>query len=336
MFTFGARIVPLLLGFSMLLTANEALAEPRPAPDADAVALFDEGRHLMAESKFAEAIPKFEESLRHARSVGALLNLGRCYEEAGRMASAWATYRAAAALARELHDAREEAADRFAAAVRPKVSTLTIDARALAGIDGALVKRVGVVVGPGAYGDASPIDAGEHVVEATAPGKKRWIGRVTVARGDAAVIAIARLEDAPVAARASIDAPVAESGSDALPPPSSTQRTIGYVGIGVGVAGLATGALAGLFALTKHKDATTACPTYPEHCPSDGSADAANDASRTWATVSTIAFIAGGAATALGVALVVTSPRAHGKEAAVRVVPVVTARGAGLGAVASW
>jgi serine/threonine-protein kinase len=148
------------------------------APDAEAVAFFDEGRKLMAAGKYADAIARFEESLRHARTVGALLNLGRCYEETGRAASAWATYRAGESLAREMHDGREADAHRFAEAARPRVSTLTLDARALAGVEGVTVKRDGVDVGVAARGEAAPVDPGSHVVEVQAPGKTPWRGSI--------------------------------------------------------------------------------------------------------------------------------------------------------------
>jgi tetratricopeptide (TPR) repeat protein len=331
--------VSVCLGFALMLAPRAARSQAaqasqagRPAPDAEAVTFFDEGRRLMGESKYREAIPKFEESLRHARTVGALLNLGRCYEEAGRMASAWATFRAAGALARELHDAREEAANRFASAARPKVSTLVLDTRAIDGISGAQVKRDGVVLGPAARAEAAPVDPGEHVVEVTAPGKITWIGRTDVAPGGArTLLRVAALEDAPTPAGEA----VAESSSQGSA--SSSQRTLGFVALGTGGVGLALGAASGLFALSKHHEAVAACPTYPDHCDSSGSADAPNRASQTWATVSTVAFLAGGVAIATGLTLVLTAPRAHVTTGVrVRVLPLVAASSAGVGAFASW
>jgi hypothetical protein len=313
----------------LLLPAAARAADSRPEPDAQAVVLFDEGRRLMGASQFREAIPRFEESLRHARTVGALLNLGRCYEEVGRAASAWATFRAAAALARELHDAREAAADRFANAVHAKVATLTLDARALAGVAGARVSRDGVPLDAAERDTPAPVDPGEHVFEATAPGKQPRRASVTIAAGAAATVHLDAL----------VDAPEPPSGSaPATAPRSSAQRTVGYVALAVGGGGIVVGAVGGALALAKHNQAVAACTSYPDHCPSSGAAEGPNNASSSWATVSTAGFIAGGAILAAGVAIVLTAPRERGggSPAIARVSPYATSQGGGITVGGAW
>ena len=75
-----------------------ALSRIQPASAQDkaaAEALFDEGKRLFLDKKFAEACPRFEASERIDPGIGTLLFLADCYENVGRVASAWATFREA-------------------------------------------------------------------------------------------------------------------------------------------------------------------------------------------------------------------------------------------------
>jgi hypothetical protein len=322
-------------GLTAVLAVVGALSAPQisradnpSAPSPEAVAFFDEGRRLMAAEDYAGAIPKLEQSLKATRTVGALLNLGRCYEQVGRIASAWATYRAGASLARELHDAREADGNRFAEAVRGKVSTLTIDAHAVDGVTGLEMTLDGVALGAAARGEAVPIDAGMHVVEASAPHKKKATTSVEVGKdGARATLAIPPLEDAPDSTQA--------PGS-VLEQPSSTQRTVGLaLGIG-GLALTAAGAATGAMAISKHNQATASCSTYPDHCSSTGAADAPNHDSQTFATLSTVGFIGGGVLIAAGVVLFLSAPSAAPSTGTFHVAPWIGSRGGGAAAEVAW
>jgi hypothetical protein len=314
------------------VSASTARADAPLAPNPEAVAFFDEGRRLMAGGDYAGAIPKFEQSLKATRTVGSLLNLATCYEKVGRMASAWATYRAGAALARELHDAREADGNSFAAAVEGRVSHLTVDARAIQGVAGAEVTLDGIAVVPGSYGEAMPVDAGRHAVEVRAPGKTAASLTVDVPPdGAQATLPLPALADAPVA-------PTRESTSASLPaPPTPTgRRTAGYVLVGVGGASVVAGVITGMMAVSKHQEAVANCPSYPDHCNSNGSADAPNSASQTFATISTTTLIAGGVLAATGLVLVLTAPRAPKASTAVRLAPIVGVGTAGASAQVAW
>ena len=153
-----------------------AMATPARADDpAAAEALFQEGRRLVADGNYAEACPKFEESLHHDRAVGTLWHLARCLEETGAIASAWARYREAAAEARKTdEDARERAALHRAKALEPRLPRLTIDVPVEHRVDGLTVTRDGTAIGPGVWGTPLPVDPGTHVIEAAAPGYQPW------------------------------------------------------------------------------------------------------------------------------------------------------------------
>ena len=148
---------------------------------AGAESLFDEGRKLLEAGKYGDACPKLEASNRLDPAVGTLLNLGDCNEKRGKLASAWSNYRQATSLALSRNDARAEFAKKRAAALDGKLSTLTIDV--LAPEAGLRVTRDGLDVGEGAWGTAIPIDAGTHVIEAKAPGKRTNLVKLTVSEG---------------------------------------------------------------------------------------------------------------------------------------------------------
>jgi hypothetical protein len=324
------RSLPALLFVGWLASSSLARADAPLAPNPEAVAFFDAGRKLMATGDYAGAIPKFVQSLKSTRTVGSLLNLGTCYEKVGRMASAWATYRAGASLARELHDAREADGDRFASAVESRVSHLTIDARAIERVEGVEVTLDGVPVGPGARGEEMPVDAGRHVVDVSAPRKRKQTAAVEVApNGARATVAIPPLEDAPLEAVSRLT----------VPPPGAepnARRTAGFVIGGVGLASLAGGVVTGLMAMSKHQQATAACSSYPDHCDPSGAADAPNEASKTLATISTAALVAGGVAVATGAVLVLTAPNAGRTASVLRVTPLVALGTVGASAGFSW
>jgi len=84
----------------------------------------------------------------------------------------------------------------------------------------------------------------------------------------------------------------------------STQRVVALVAGGVGVAGLATGGVFGVMAMQKKQDAQKICP---HDCPDKAGVDAWHSAT-TFGTVSTIAFVAGGALVAGAAVLWFTSP----------------------------
>src|SRR3954469_3989630 len=76
-----------------------ATVTPRVAHATDpatAQALFDQGRKLMGQERWAEACPKLEESQRLDPAGGTLLHLALCREHEGRIATAWALYQDAA------------------------------------------------------------------------------------------------------------------------------------------------------------------------------------------------------------------------------------------------
>jgi hypothetical protein len=307
---------------------------------AGAQAAFDMGKRLMVEGKYVEACPKLAESVRLDPGVGAMLFLADCYERTSRTASAWAVFREAESLAAKQGDNRERVAKERANVLEPKLSKLVIVlAPAEAGLAGVKVRRDGADVGQALWGSPIPTDPGTHEIVVTAPGKKAWKGSVQIASSGATeTVTVPALEDGPAEVEPKpgngngvVTGPPAEpEGSD-----GSTQRTIGIV---VGVGGLALVGLGAGFGLSAKSslDASNA----DNHCRAQNKCDAvgvaARDDAKSAALISTIGFIAGGAALIGGTVLYFTAPKRDAKPAAFRVVPSGGPSSAGLLLHATW
>src|SRR5262249_1496558 len=123
-------------------------------------------------------------------------------------------------------------------------------------------------------------------------------------------------------------APLAKPQERPAPPSPSpkrdgkTQQMVGLALGGAGVLGISLGAVFRLVAKGTDDSALAHCPNGPTSCDVEGTQGGATAHSQ--ATVSTIAFIAGGAFLAAGVAVYATAPRAT-------VAPIVGPRSAGVG-----
>jgi hypothetical protein len=258
-----------------------------------AESLFRDGRELMEKGDYIAACPKLSESFAQDPATGTLLALAVCQEQIGQTASAWANYTKVISLAkREGRTDREQAAEEHSRALEPKLSRLTVEVDlSAASLTGFIVTRDGVAMGKGAWGASAPVDPGEHVIEATAPGKRAWRSKVTIeSNADSQVVRVPSLEDQPTE----------DSDADRGMPPLRT------VGIAVGGAGLVAFGVSGYFAL--HAKSLNTESKNDGHCDADDRCDAAglrkrNDAISA-ATGATVALVAGGILTATGVTLI--------------------------------
>ncbi|HEX8795529.1 MAG TPA: tetratricopeptide repeat protein [Polyangiaceae bacterium] len=318
-------------------------ASAQEQTEAAATALFDRGRSLMQQGKYAEACPKLAESERLAPSGGTLLNLGECYEHTGQTASAWAAWKDAAARANAAGKADvEKRALARAAALEPNLAKLAISVDSASDVPGLEVKRDGVKVGHAEFGLAIPVDPGTHVIDATAPSKQPFSGKVDVAPKQGNATLTVTLIDAPqtqaaptpVAAPSPASAPASAPAAAEEPPSTwSGQKTVALVVGGVGVVGIGVGSIFGLMAKSKNDQALQNCRTSTL-CSQTG-LDLTNDA-KSAATVSTIAFIAGGVALAGGIVLWLTAPSSSRPTTGVRFVPLVGTSLGGGALTGSW
>lgn len=252
-----APLAALTLGLALGLVPARAGAQPVTATDsATAESLFNEALALLESKRPAEACPKLEASQRLDPGVGTLLYLADCYQQLGRTASAWATFREAAYMAKDRKDDREPVAVESAKALEPKLSYLTLEVTPPEGVT-LEIKRDGQVIPEAVWNTAIPVDPGPHTVQVNAPGKKPWSTTITVGEGPRQEsVVIPALEDAPLPPPTPLSAPPVDQGPE---PPYSTQKTVGWVVLGAGSAGLITGGVLALLARGNDSDADAEC-----------------------------------------------------------------------------
>ncbi len=229
--------------YALALSVTFLAAAPAQANDAAAAeVLFKKGKQLMADGQYREACEAFAESMSLDPGVGTKYQLGRCYEEQGRHASAWSAYLETASLAKASgQNERAAAARKKAEQLEPKLSKLTVQA-AVDAPPNMTVKIGDTTVRKAAWGTAIPFDSGEHTVEATASGFQSWKGTVTVpANAGSVTLAVPTLQvetQTTVVDPKKTPAPVATTGGsrdDAL-------FWGGIASVGVGVAAIGGGA----------------------------------------------------------------------------------------------
>jgi hypothetical protein len=331
-----ARPLGAALALALPLVAASARADDAAPPEQKAAAqvLFEEGRSLVEQGRFADACPKLAESERLDPGIGTMLWLGDCYENANRTASAWVMFKQAAGAATARHDEREHVARERAAQIEAKLTRLTISVAAEQ--EHLEVRRDGVLVGSAEWGMPIPVDPGSHTVSAEAPGRRKWTTTVELARGPQATeVTVPALEAQESPATAAATATATHPVETPRPPSNDggTGSAMRIAGASIASAGLVAVAAGTFFAFR-------AKSTYDEsnssgHCLKDNECDATglknrNDAF-SMATVATVGIALGAAALVGGAVLFFAAPH---KEATVAIAP--STRGASVRYQMAW
>jgi hypothetical protein len=207
---------------------------------------------------------------------------------------------------------------------------------------GTVVTKDGVALQREALKEPLLVDPGEHVFVTQAPGATPVEQKTTIQKGEQQrfelVVGAATADSAgpeqPLPAPRTPE-PDTDDGSDGPPPGeggdagvveggSSSQRTWGWVIGGVGVAGVAVGAVTGAVVLSEKNVIDSHCP---EHDTCDPAAmdevDRAKARADKFGTIATIGFAAGLSLVTVGAVLLLTAPSKP--AASSRLVPVVAA-----------
>ncbi|HEY5926622.1 MAG TPA: hypothetical protein VIV11_33275 [Kofleriaceae bacterium] len=291
------------------------------AQNAGAEALFREGRTLIKQGNLKAGCDKLEASEKLESSVGTLLNLGDCREKLGKLASAWASFRKAEALAqRDGNDKkRQREAARRAQKLEGDLANITIQVGPKSKSNGLVIKRNGEVVDAAVYGNAIVVDPGSHVVIAEAPGYRPWKMEVSVGKGGKRWVVVPSLEAIPEPPRPAAPVVVTPTPPPHAPPPTvvvdqpapeprvitvqrtwSTTRGIAVALGVVGAGAIGTGVYFGNRANELASQSDSICPTTTCDDP-DGLR--LNEDARDQAFRANVLFIAGGAAVAAATVL---------------------------------
>lgn len=295
--------------------------------------LFREGRELMDKGDYPSACAKLAESQRLDPSPGTLLNLAACQEKQGKVASSWATYLAAARLARTQNrtNIADEATKR-AAELEPKVSYLKVVLSER--VPGIRVKLDDVTLESAALDSKIPVDPGERMVSIGAPGYKETALKVTIgADHDSQTVNVPKLEKGEEKS-----APPGPKPPPVTPEPRPPEKdaesgppVLAYVVGGVGVVALGVGTAFAFMAKSAYDDAESQCPTKTG-C-SKGAIDS-RDKAETRANIANVGVGVGLVGVGVGAVLLLThSPAKRERPQAFRslsVSPFATSSSAGL------
>jgi hypothetical protein len=282
---------------------------------ATAQVLFEDGRRLMTQERWSEACPKLQESQKLAPAIGTEFNLADCLEHQGHLATAWAAFLDVVDQTHKRGETQREAAARTrASALAPRLGKLTIQVPTRA--PNLEIRRDGEVLPPEVWGVAVPVDAGDHRIEAKAPGRVTWTSTVTTTDGATAATTVPDLAMAattppatPTNPSTAASPPPAVSGPAAPATSEGPDHTAAFIVLG-GAIILAGVGVAGVVEHSSNVDSYN----DDNQCPSiDASSRPAqcNDyvnAANTWNAVGIVGFVGAGAALVAGVTLWIVAP----------------------------
>jgi hypothetical protein len=311
----GALALSSALALSVAFFPSEALGQERDA--AAAQALFDQARELSSHGKYVEACPKFQESNRLDPGIGTQFHLADCYEQSGRVASAWAAFLEVASQARATAQIdREKAATKRAERLQARLPRLVVNVPEGSKSPGLEIRRNGMLVGSAQWGTPVAVDPGEVELTASAPGRQTLRQTLRLEEGKTASYNLPALAPDQGGAAAPVEAPPAAtpaqpvtprtSPSPAAPstPPPNDQAAAKSGNApwiltlaGIGVVGLGLGTTYAVLAKGKYDDSLNDCDAdAPNLCGARG-LELRNDA-RTKGDIATVSLIVGGAALA--------------------------------------
>lgn len=269
--------------------------------------LFQKAKKLHADKKFADACPTYEQVDQMDPAVGSKLNVAKCYEDWGRLATAYAWYDQADKMATAANDERAPKIKELIEELDVNVPRMTLKIPEDADPD--VIDTItldGKPLPGGWLNTQQRIDPGPHVIEFVVNGQKKK-KMAPVERGGESEISL----DIPKGT----GKPRPKPDDKVKPPivePADPGKTRRYLGIGVGGAGVVAVGVAMVVTLSARSDYKAA---LTEHCM--GSTSGCNETgfqitrdARSTANVATVITVIGLAAIGGGAALYFTAPKA--------------------------
>lgn len=284
--------------------ASTAHGQEDASATAAARAIGTEGLRLAESGNCKDAVDKLDraEKLHHAPTT--LQKLGECQLQAGKIVLGLEALRRVAretlpADAPPVFQAAKQRAQLLLDQNAGKVAQLHVTVTLPAGVT-PVVTVDGEAV-PAALVDVDrPTDPGSHVVEATAPGYRKASQTVTLKEGERSALTLAPEAEpnAPAPVAQATGTTTTEPAKPTSPPSAKTTRTVAYALYGAGAAGLLVGTIFGAVALGKKGGLNDDCDEQPDGTRLCTRGDRTADdrtSLKTYATVSTVGFVVGGA-----------------------------------------
>src|SRR5262249_31643517 len=127
--------------------------------------LFKKGKKLLAEKKYAEACTAFEQSDQIDPEIGAKLNVARCYQEWGKLGTAWRWYTEAEQMAIKSGDDRAKRIHALVTDLDRDVPRLRLSLPADAALDGVVIRLDGIELPSAEISQERRVDPGPHRIE---------------------------------------------------------------------------------------------------------------------------------------------------------------------------
>ncbi|HEX2673037.1 MAG TPA: hypothetical protein VHM25_19285 [Polyangiaceae bacterium] len=280
------------LGGALLLANKSAAAQGAPnSRGGQAEALVQQAHALLDTGHVAAACAKFEAAEALVIGADTLLQLGDCYQRAGRSASAWHTFLEAEALAQDKKqlELAQRAAERVAA-LEPKLNRVVFVVPTTSRVPGLTVRLGANTVPASAWGTAIPVDPGMQHVSASAKGYRAWSADIDARAGEGRRYPI----EVPTLAPEQVSADRGRA-----------YRTAGVVTGSVGLAGIGAGAV--FSALSRGTDGTGCAKGVAQCTPTPTNKSSFSEAAA-------VSFAVGGTLLATGVTLFVLAPSADNHE----------------------
>jgi len=297
----ASKRLALTLLWAAALTTSIAHAQPSPAERDAARALMGVGEEQRDRGDLEGALKSFQgaDAIMHVPTTG--LEVAKTEAQLGRLLEAkevlLAILRAPArhneprpfAAARENAKTLDEELERRIPVIVIQLTGAPANSAALVTLDGAPLAATSL-------GAGRKVNPGHHVLAAQA-GDTSASAELDVAERETKAVTLKLVSPERAAA------PVAPEPS--LPPKQDENprkaNYVAYTGFGVGAVGLAVGAVAGIIVLANSGDLKDACnkPAMGSNTCTGADADKLSS-TKTWATVSTVSFIVGGAGIAVG------------------------------------
>jgi hypothetical protein len=292
-------LLPFLVFLTALVFVSPSRADDASADErrAQARALAENGDAEFAKGRCDRAVPLWQQAESIFPAPTLLLRVARCEALLGHVVDATATLQRLleqqlpADVPEAFTEAREEAT-RSLPRVRARIATLRVDVTGEGGVvqlDDAAVRA----------GEPLPVDPGPHSVRVRS-GDATWESNVTLGDGETRVVTVSVI-------------------SRRVAPETPTQRKVGYVLGGVGLAAVVVGSIVGATALATASSLGATCGANRTQCPPSAQSDI--DSLRTRSLLADLSLGGGAALFVAGTVVTLTSPPAREPPARLEIVP---------------